>query len=254
MKYDLEIEDNHNFFANDILVHNSVGNDITDKIIYTNYDKPDDDIVGITSLKCEAFFGLQHQKDYDKNIRNVVAGILNQKEIDIEALKKIEVSCFEYLEAKTFLGTPKYSELEELFNKWKESYTDYNTGSRVEIDGLVIKSMNGEYENNDELLPDNIVAVKFNKEGVDAEIGNIEWNIGKHGRLTPVLILKEAVEIDGTSVQRVSASNFGIVQEAGLHVGAKVKIHLSGDIIPQIIEIITPVFMIVTNSHKDSPD
>lgn len=203
-----------------------VGNDITDKVKFCNYKIQDKD----GSYKCEGIMDKKHQKDYEKNIRNVVAGALGRKSVDVDELQKIHILCFDDLVPQTCLES--YNELEEHFLNYKSDEYPYA------IDGLVIELCKNVHEENNDLLPANKIALKFNKDGVDAEVGHIEWSLGKHSRLTPVLVLASPVEIDGTNVQRVSASNYGILNAAGLNVGAKVKVIKSGDIIPYISEVV----------------
>ena len=208
-----------------------VGNDVTDKIHHCNVLHIPKTLAD-HSVKTEALMPKRHQQYYEKNIRNVVSGTLNRKTIDKETLNKIDVVPFNNLDVFTFNPSCSYRMFENRFNELKENYV-------YEIDGLVLEMDSPAYEETDKLLPANIIALKFNKEGVDAEVGSIEWNLGKHSRLTPVLILKEKVEIDGTMVGRVSASNYGLLKETGLNVGAKVQVIKSGDIIPFISKVIS---------------
>jgi len=206
-----------------------VGNDITDKVKHCNVLH-----TPVTtnkySLKCEAIMKKIHQKHYDKNIRNVVAGVLNRKIVQKDQLKMIDIVPFVEMNYIERDDTFQYEFLEEWFNDQKDHY-------EYEIDGLVISLTHYHHEETDELLPSNTVSLKFNKDGIDGIIGDIEWNLGKHSRLTPVLILKESIEIDGTMVQRVSASNWSLLVEAGLGIGAKVQVIKSGDIIPFISKV-----------------
>lgn len=208
-----------------------IGNDITDKIQYCNlvifdshFKRKDEH-----SIKCEAIMLKSEQEKYDKNIRNVVSGILGSKDIKIEELQKIHIIEFEKIQE--IHESPEYEILEDTFNSWKKNYS-------YEIDGIVVSHLQEIYEEKDELIPENTISLKFNKSGVSGEIHSIEWNLGKYGRLTPVLILKYGINIDGTTVKRVSASNYGLLNETGLWPGAKVKVIKSGDIIPFISEIV----------------
>jgi len=219
------------------------GNDITDKIEHCNIFLPSDrDLVGVVSYKAEAIMKKSHQKDYDKNIRNVVAGVLNKKEVDVEELKKIDVVTFAHLKEEEEY---QYNVIPStIHNKLKLRYEQLKEEYEYEIDGLVLELSTKIYEEKDELLPSNVVALKFDKGGVDAEIGDIVWFTKKHSRISPVVFLNPPVKINGSLISRVSASNYGIVSAAGLGIGAKVKINLAGDIIPYITEVVKPSFII----------
>jgi len=206
------------------------GSDITDKIHYCNIGDLPENIkcLPFCSIPCEAIIPKKFQKDYEKNLRNVCAGILGKKEIDKESLGKIDIIPFGNLST---YNCDNYDELEDYFHYRKDTY-------KYEIDGLVVELKEKKYKEDDPLIPSNKVALKFNKDGVAARVGYIEWNLGKHGRLTPVIVLETPVDIDGTTVSRVSASNFGIVREAGLGIGAEIKVIKSGDIIPYITNVV----------------
>ena len=207
-----------------------VGNDISDKVVHCNIMHEVIPGEKHYSIKCEAIMKKEFQKDYDKNIRNVVAGLLNKKTPIPEELAKIDIIPF--MELDNLLAIEMtYEELADGYEEKKEHY-------EYEIDGLVIELYNHIYEEKKELLPANSMALKFNKTGVLAEIGDIEWGLGKHAKLTPVLLLKEAVEIDGTMVKRVSASNWSLLVAAGLGIGAIIRVIKSGDIIPFVSEVV----------------
>jgi len=207
-----------------------IGNDVTDKIKFCNIKHVPYIGNPLYSLKCEAIIPKKYQKDYAKHLRNVAGGIINRKTPVVDELKKIDIIPFTELDAKILSGIT-YAKLEENYAEAKEQFP-------YDIDGIVLELVQHVHPEKDELLPENIMALKFNKEGIDAVIGDIQWNLGKHSRLTPVLILKEAVEIDGTNVQRVSASNWSLLNEAGLGIGAKIQVIKSGDIIPFVSKVI----------------
>lgn len=214
------------------------GNDVTDKIRHCN-TKVFKNLTlheGINSVKCEAIMPKKYQADYEKNIRNVVSGLINKKEIESEELAKIDVVPFVSLETLYFYDTPDYIEFATTFRYFEKDF-------KYQIDGLVVEG-NGDYSNDNELLPDNIIALKFNGEGESATVSYIEWSLGKHGILYPVIVLDEPVDIDGTTVSRVSASNYGIVKTAGLGIGAQVKVIKSGDIIPFIHTVVEQSYIL----------
>lgn len=81
------------------------------------------------------------------------------------------------------------------------------------------------------------IAYKFYDECVETEIEDIEWSMGREGRLTPVAIFKP-VEIDGTEVSRCSLSNLSILEEkmGKPYKGQKVKIAKANMIIPYLVD------------------
>lgn len=243
------------------------GNDVTLHILRTNVRQelpfPID-----CEARAEAIMPKAYASHYDKNLRNIVSGLINAKD-PRPGLERIDVVFFdahgEGLEtyaqkqeliahlnqgfSMEFVELPTrnhslvdiYDELENsVYAYWNSDDFPYN------IDGIVLQALpDGRdtvpaepvYEN-----PKDKIAVKFAKGAHPATIGAIEWNLGKHDKLTPVLVLDKPVEIDGTSVQRISASNYSLLKEAGLGVGARIGVVKSGDIIPFVKEVYTPSY------------
>ena len=81
------------------------------------------------------------------------------------------------------------------------------------------------------------IAYKFYDECVETEIEDIEWSMGREGRLTPVAIFKP-VWIDGTEISRASLHNITVMLDT-LHgygwIGQKIQVAKMNMIIPQII-------------------
>lgn len=108
------------------------------------------------------------------------------------------------------------------------------------IDGLVFK-----YDNNREYHaasatshhPNGGLAYKFYDEEVETELLDIEWSIGREGKLTPVAIFKP-VEIEGTKVSRCSLANLSILEEkmGQPYKGQKIKIAKANMIIPYLVD------------------
>jgi DNA ligase (NAD+) len=80
------------------------------------------------------------------------------------------------------------------------------------------------------------VAVKFLPEIVKASIVDIEWNVGKTGEYFPTAILNEVI-LGGKKVNRVSLHNYDWIVKNSCGIGSKVDIVLSGDIIPNVLEV-----------------
>lgn len=81
------------------------------------------------------------------------------------------------------------------------------------------------------------LAFKFYDECVETEIEDIEWSMGREGRLTPVAIFKP-IELEGTEVSRASLHNLSVLDElCGGQMpmrGDIVSVYKANQIIPQI--------------------
>ena len=208
-------------------------------------------------------FAQKYAQD-SKNERNFVAGVLNRKEDDPTIMDGTVLDDLVVMvhEGKETNHTSRYFKIPELV-KWgfnakyelheivfrnTEFLKTYNHFKHYReqvtpflLDGLVIKTMNETREtfglNSHD--PNWAVAIKFPPVGATTEILDLEWKMGKTGNYTPVAIMKK-VHLDGTTVGRASAYNYGMILERELYPGARVKIAKAGDIIPQIIEVLTP--------------
>jgi hypothetical protein len=105
------------------------------------------------------------------------------------------------------------------------------------LDGFVIKPCEHfRLQDNTRERQEDCVAVKFLPEIVKANIVDIEWNVGKTGEYFPTAILEEVI-LGGKKVNRVSLHNYDWMVKNSCGVGSKVDIVLSGDIIPNVLEV-----------------
>lgn len=105
------------------------------------------------------------------------------------------------------------------------------------LDGFVIKPAEPfRLQDNSRERQEDCVAVKFLPEIVKAEIIDVEWNVGKTGEYFPTAILQEVI-LGGKKVNRVSLHNYDWMVKNKCGIGSKVDIVLSGDIIPNVLEV-----------------
>ena len=119
-------------------------------------------------------------------------------------------------------------DLDDIYNKQNL----YRQQCPYALDGFVIKPcVRFRLQDMNRTRQEDCVAVKFLPEIVDAEIIDVEWNLGKNGEYYPTGILKEVI-LGGKKVNRVSLSNYGKIIKENIGIGSKIKISLAGDIIP----------------------
>lgn len=130
---------------------------------------------------------------------------------------------------------PHYLTEEKLLNlflAWKQLYP---------IDGLVIEINESKFRNNVEANGNPSYAVAY-KHPSFSEIGygvidKIERNINRDGVITPVIILKDPVNLSGADIQRVNGINMRYIFDWMLYPGETVTIIRSGEVIPKIIGV-----------------
>jgi DNA ligase, NAD-dependent len=122
-------------------------------------------------------------------------------------------------------------------------YNEYAASLRaempIELDGLVVSVADldlceslGETNGREH----GRTAFKFAAEYKETTVRDIEWSVGKTGRITPVAVL-EPTPIGGVTVDHASLHNMSNIRELGLDIGAKVLLKRSGEVIPFISEV-----------------
>lgn len=204
-----------------------------------------------------------------KNPRNYVAGILHRDDINIIQIKDLTFIPFEvkahsdkkvyYIDTLTFLKTEKFKVLpfnyETLYqlddlncktnfeNDFKRMLDYRDKESDFLLDGFVIKVLNPDAriklgENSHD--PEWALAIKFEPKRTIATIDYIEWRLSRKSELIPIGVL-EPIELEGTTVSRVSLYNYKFCLENfknGVH-GTKVELVKAGDIIPQVVKVVS---------------
>jgi len=148
---------------------------------------------------------------------------------------------FKFIKDELGLQTLPYYSGKSAKDVWK-LYHEYNNTKRANlnywIDGLVVR-INNVYEHDNlgivDKRPKGAIAIKFPAVGVQTTLIDCEINRGLAGRLTPVGII-EPVQIDGTTVSRVSMHGPDWIDEMGVAIGDTVLVAKAGDIIPQIVQ------------------
>jgi DNA ligase (NAD+) len=190
--------------------------------------------------------------------RNLTAGTMKQKDLSVVASRKIE-----------FLPWDIYSPTED--NKLPDSYFDrmlllHKAGFIVEVYlgglGQVLPSLDRVLESNkaNDINADGVVikvdSIAYRRElGVGSKftnyqccfkpqsasntttLRNVIWQVGRQGKLTPVAEC-DPVSLAGAMVTRASLNNISWIDSLGLKLGSKVRMLRSGDVIPQIVEVL----------------
>ena len=144
----------------------------------------------------------------------------------------------------------KESILENVVSDIKHLATKYS----YPIDGIVFKFDDVKYglslgETSHHFK--NAIAFKFYDEAYGTQLLRIEWTMGRTGVLTPIAVF-EAIDIDGSTVERASLHNVSIMKETlgdNAHVGQKVEVYKANMIIPQVAENFTKSANLVYPQH-----
>lgn len=165
----------------------------------------------------------------------------NWVDLDWIEFDKNTFSGFGYIDNKYLPDFYIYDECVEGVVDFENIYHDFedyrNNKCRFALDGIVFKPIALNRINNlvDE-RPEDCVAIKFIPVLEESEIVDIEWNLGKTGEYTPVVITKPVI-MDGKKVTRAKAHNIGFLIDNHVSKGVKIILSLAGDIIPFIYKI-----------------
>ena len=126
-------------------------------------------------------------------------------------------------------------EIEEFINYWDEKRKELP----FDIDGIVIKVNDFQQR---EILgftaksPRWAIAYKFKAEEAHTQLLSVDFQVGRHGTITPVANL-EPVQLAGTIVKRATLHNADFIEQLDLHYDDIVSVEKGGEIIPKITAV-----------------
>ena len=126
-------------------------------------------------------------------------------------------------------------DIEEFINYWDEKRKELP----FDIDGIVIKVNNFKQR---EILgftaksPRWAIAYKFKAEEANTKLLSVDFQVGRHGTITPVANL-EPVQLAGTIVKRATLHNADFIEQLDLHYDDIVSVEKGGEIIPKITSV-----------------
>ncbi|MCD9189288.1 MAG: NAD-dependent DNA ligase LigA [Pyrinomonadaceae bacterium] len=208
--------------------------------------------------KINAELEMQGEKTY-ANPRNFASGTLRQLDASIVASRKLDIfpydllsgasklfathwESFLWLEEKGFTTNPNralcknFDELAAFIEKMQGLRDSFD----YEIDGVVVKVNQTRLQ--DEFgattkAPRWAIAYKYPAMQATTQLKDIEVQVGRTGALTPVAHLIPVL-LAGTTVARASLHNEDEIKRLGLKIKDWVLIEKSGEIIPQILQVI----------------
>lgn len=191
------------------------------------------------------------------NPRNAAAGTIKLQDSREAASRRLDNYCY-YMMMDNLLYTSHYQslmaakewgfnisphmrvcknidEIEDFINYWDEKRKNLS----FDIDGIVIKV--NSFAQREELgltakSPRWAIAYKFKAEQVRTKLLSIDFQVGRHGTITPVANL-EPVQLAGTTVKRATLNNADFIKQLDLHYDDVVKVEKGGEIIPKIVGI-----------------
>lgn len=194
-----------------------------------------------------------------KNLRNGAAGALRNLNVKETAKRNLSAFFYDvgYNEGSSF---KTYIEMMEFIKKMGFPLDDYiKVCENVEeiekelrfvenirgtldydIDGVVIAVddiATREVLGYTVKFPKWAIAYKFEAEEATTRLLDVEWNVGRSGRVTPTAIL-DPVELAGVTVKRATLNNMDDINRKGVRIGCDVFVRRSNDVIPEIMGVV----------------
>jgi len=193
------------------------------------------------------------------NPRNAAAGSLRQLDAAITAKRDLDVFIFniqeiegktfethaeslQFLASQGFMASPGYlvcttcKEVLTAISDISESRGELPYG----IDGAVVKLNQislRDIVGQTSKAPKWAIAYKYPPEQKETIVRQIDIQVGRTGKLTPVAIL-EPVHVAGSTVSRATLNNEDFIREKDVRPGDTVLIQKAGDVIPEVIRVL----------------
>ena len=189
------------------------------------------------------------------NPRNATAGTLKSQDSAVVARRRL--ACYVYgcmaeglgshwegleaLAAWGFQASPHHRLCKNAGEVWDyiSTWEPKRGALPLNTDGVVVK-VNSLKQQQDlgatAKAPRWAIAYKYKAEAAESTLLSIEFSVGRTGAVTPVANLRP-VQLAGTTVKRASLYNADEIVRLDLHIGDRVLVEKSGEIIPKIIKV-----------------
>lgn len=265
-------------YENGLLVRGStrgdgrIGEDVTANIktirsipLKIDTDLPILEVRGEVYMPREVFTQLTTQQELNgektfKNPRNAAAGSLRQKDPKITSKRRLDIFTFniqriegkeltshkqslDYIKSLGFNTVPFYTKCANINDALKEieRIGEIRGTLPFDIDGAVIKV--DDFSSRTLLgstakFPKWALAYKYPPEEKETTLLDVEVNVGRTGVLTPTGIFEPTL-LAGTTVSRATLHNQDFIDEKGIAIGDRVIIRKAGDIIPEVVCVVS---------------
>ena len=217
---------------------------------------------GVFEAQGEGIMRLSALKKYNetaaeplKNARNGVAGAIRNLDPKVTASRNLDIIFYnvnyikgeniasqreniDFLKRNSFKTDMLFvtSDIEEIIKKIdsvdRKSLDFLIDGMVIKVDDLALRERLGYTDK----FPRWAIAYKFEAEETTTILDDVQWNVGRTGKLTPLAIL-EPVELCGATIRRATLNNYDDIQRKKVKIGSRVFIRRSNDVIPEILGV-----------------
>lgn len=241
----------------------TVGEEILPQIMTINSVPLSIPYKGKIEVQGEAIMHLSTLKEYNKsaetplkNARNAAAGAIRNQDSKVTAERKLDVYFYNigYSEAREFgsqlemfdflkenrfkvypfikvvKSTAALKEAIGIIEKDRKLIDVLTDGAVIKVNDINLRQRLGFTER----FPRWAMAYKFEAEEYTTIVRDIEWNVGRTGKVTPIAIL-DPVEISGVTVSRATLNNYDDIMRKKVKLNSRVLIRRSNEVIPEIL-------------------
>lgn len=187
-----------------------------------------------------------------KSARNLAIGLIKRDNLSMEQIRDLSFVAY------TVRGksTKKLDSKQKVFNWLKENDFEcvdilitkhwddesfrklIKTYDKYPIDGIVVTSNKYTEQSDGTHIPVREVAYKTGADTAEVVVTDILWNLTRTGNLFPTAKFTK-VKLSGAEVEKATAFNAKYMKDEGLGIGSKILIQRSGEVIPDIMRVIT---------------
>ncbi len=196
---------------------------------------------GAGEIVCNKAYFKEHLADTYENSRNIIAGAIREGALEPKIAEALRTGNIMFVPFNNSWGWLKSKE--EVLRDLEEMWDEVANKCLYDTDGLVIETISeqirvamGDTNHHHRYQ----IAFKKNQEYHNIEVLDLQWQTGKSGVITPVVLL-EPTKISGVTVSKATGHNALNVIEMGIDSGAIVRVCRSGLVIPYIESVIKSV-------------
>ena len=173
----------------------------------------------------------------ERNLSTFMYHIPNSSKYNLKTQKE----ALDLMKKLTFTVNPNIKKVDNLkdlmdyINYWKENRNTLP----YEIDGIVIKVNSFDAQKKlgvTAKVPKWAIAYKFPAEEVLTKLKDIEFCVGRTGKITPRADL-DPVRLAGSVVRSATLNNQDYIMDKDIRIGDIVSIRKAGDVIPEVVEV-----------------
>ena len=195
------------------------------------------------------------------NPRNAAAGSLRQLDSKVTASRPLDIRIYSVGKISPSIALETHSSMLNLLSRfgfkvsrkikvvkgiegcisYYESLANERNNLPYDIDGIVFKVNNFELQEQLGFVskaPRWAIARKFPAEEISTILKDVEFQVGRTGAVTPVGRL-EPVFVGGVTISNVSLHNRDEIERLQIRIGDTVIVKRAGDVIPQIVKVVT---------------